>query len=450
MTTATTRRRSAVPRAALVALLVLAAAGCPDAKRPIGPEHPNVLLLVMDTVRADRCSFQGYDRPTTPALAEFAKDAVVFEQAWTSSNWTAPAHATLFTGVGADRHGLSSGGMPYLRGYVPTLAERFGAAGYETACFTNNELVSPEFGLTRGFAKFEPLYKDEHQPQPSSRNAHALAADWAEAAHKAGKPFFLFINDVEPHQPYSPVAEDAALFVRGTPSPAETAAASWIPPELVMKFDLGVEELDPRRLALHSDLYDSEIRTLDREVGVLLDRLGKDGLLDSTVVVILGDHGEFFGEHHIVDHAFGLYRAVLHVPMILRFPGSFDSGRIVPDVVRIEDVPPTLLELCALEPLPDIEGLSLKRDLAGRIARGLQPPHDLLAQRAEKTLPRADVSTLSRGIRSVFDGRLHLLVFSDGVVELYDVDRDPGERENLAGAQPAEVARLKALLQSAH
>jgi arylsulfatase A-like enzyme len=430
----------------VLACAALAADGCRDAPRPERPAQPNVLLLVLDTMRGDRCAFLGYDRPTTPALDEFAKEATVFTRAWSSSNWTAPAHASLFTGVGADRHGLSSSGRPFLRPYIPTLAERFGEAGYATACFSNNELVAPEFGLTRGFARFDALYKDEKRPEPTSRQAHTLAAEWAEAQQRAGKPFFLFINDVEPHQPYIPSAEDAALLARSAPTPAETAAASWYEPNLVMKFNLGAVQIDPKSMAVHSDLYDGELRMLDREVGVLLERLKRSKLLDSTVVVILSDHGEFLGEHHIVDHAFGLYREVLHVPLLVRWPGTFEAGRRVTDVVRIEDVAPTLLELCGLPPLPDIEGVSLTGNLAGRVARAVQPPHGLLAQRAEKALPSADISTLSRGIRSVFDGRLHLLVSSDGTSELYDLEADPDEKDNLATRRPDDVARLTPLL----
>jgi arylsulfatase A-like enzyme len=432
--------------AAAAALAALLAGGCRDESKAAGA-RPNVLMLVMDTTRADRCAFAGYPRPTTPRLDEFAKDAVVFPRTWTSANWTAPAHGSLFTGVGADRHGLSARGRGFLRGYVPTLAERFAAAGYETACFTNNDLVSPEFGLTRGFATFEPLYLDESRPRPTARAAHERGAVWAEAAHAAGRPFFLFINDIEPHQPYKPLAEDAALLARGPASDAESAAAAEIAPDLVLGFDLRSSEIDGRRMTLHSDLYDGAIRTLDREVGVLLDRLRKGGLLDSTVVVVLGDHGEFLGEHHIVDHAFGLYREVLEVPLLVRYPGTFDGGRVVKDLVRIEDVAPTLVELCGLEILPDIEGRSLTRDLPGRVARAAQPANDMLSQRAARRLPAADISYLTRGIRSVFDGTFHLLEFSDGAAELYDLEHDPAEAHDLSASRPADVARLKTLLQ---
>jgi len=428
-------------------LAALVAAGCRDDAANAGrPAHPNVLLLVMDTTRADRCSFQGYDRPTTPALAEFAKDAVTFRETWSPSNWTAPAHATLFTGAGPERHGLTAGVRPSLRTNIATLAERFNAAGYDTACFTNNEFVSPEFGLSRGFTKFEPLYRDEKRPYPSSKATHARAAEWAEASHGNGKPFFLFINDIEPHQPYTPPAEDAARFVRPGTTPADIADAAAYTAISGLRFTLGLEEIGARRLAVWSDLYDAEIFTLDREIGVLLDRLRKDGLLDSTVVVILGDHGEFLGEHHLVDHGQSLYRQVLHVPMLLRYPGSFDGGRVVPDVVRLEDVAPTIVELCGMAPLSDIDGVTLTRDLPGRVAFGTQPPHDTVSRRAEREFPQTDISQLSRGIRSAFDGRFHLIAFTDGSLELYDVSRDPEEKDDTAQRQPAEAARLKALL----
>jgi len=371
---------------------------------------------------------------------------VVFSETWSPSNWTAPAHATLFTGAGPERHGLTAGVRPSLRTNIMTIAESFTAAGYDTACFTNNEFVSPEFGLSRGFMKFEPLYKDEHRPYPSSKATHARAAEWAEAAHADGKPFFLFINDIEPHQPYTPPADDAARFVRAGTTPADIADAAAYTALLGLRFDLGLEEISARRLAVWSDLYDAEIYTLDHEIGVLLERLRKDGVLDSTVVVVLGDHGEFLGEHRIVDHGQSLYRQVLHVPLLLRYPGSFDGGRVVTDVVRLEDVAPTIVELCGLKPLADIDGVPLTRDLAGRVAFGTQPPHDTVSRRAEREFPNSDISQISRGIRSAFDGKFHLLAFTDGDFELYDVTRDPEEKENVALRQPAEVARLKALL----
>jgi len=430
----------AVARSVFAFGLAIALAGCG------GSKGPNVLLLVMDTTRADRCSFEGYDRPTTPRLDEFAKDAVVFRRAWSPANWTGPAHASLFTGCRPEHHGFQGGARPSLGDDRPTLAERFADAGYDTACFTNNEFVSQEFGLVRGFAKFEPLYRDESRPYPWAKATHERAAVWAEASHAAGRPFFLFINDLEPHQPYAPPEVDALQFARGSPSARELDEARAYTNPRSLAYDLRLEDIDERRLALLSDLYDGEIATLDREIGVLLDRFRSDGLLDTTVVAILGDHGEYLGEHHLIEHSTGAHAAVLHVPMMLRYPGTFDRGRVVADVVRIEDVAPTLLEACGLRDLAGIDGASLTHDLAGRVARSMQPPHDWLTARAAHEFPQADASRLALGIQSVYDGARHLLVQSDGRAELYDPDADPREENDLAAREPDVVVRMRALL----
>lgn len=426
--------------ALVLAALGVAAAATASHLRDDAP-RPNVLLLVMDTTRADRCSFMGYERPTTPRLDEFAKDAVTFRNAWSAANWTGPAHASLFTGIGPDLHGFLSAQRPFLDAERPTMAESLAAAGYATGCFSNNPLVSPGFGLTRGFETIDPLY-ERVLPMPWARVAHEEGAAWAEAAHAAGKPFFLFINDVEPHQPYEPPAAESAAFVRGHPSPRQMAEARAFESTRSLAHSLGVDEQDAGMLDLLSDLYDAEVRSLDREIGTLLDRLRDSGLLDTTIVVIVGDHGEMLGENGLLDHGSGLHRAVLHVPLLVRFPGAFDAGRVVRDVVRIEDVAPTILELCRLPGLDGAKGISLARDLPGRIARAEQPADNWVGMRALRDFPAADSSGLRVRIQSVHDGRFHLLRFPGGRVALYDVDDDPGERNDLASREPREVERL--------
>jgi arylsulfatase A-like enzyme len=212
--------------------------------------------------------------------------------------------------------------------------------------------------------------------------------------------------------------------------------------------NLGVTVLGEEQRGLLSDLYDAEIATLDREVGVLLDRMRADGLLDSTVIVIVGDHGESIGEHGTYDHGHGLHSQLLHVPLLMRFPGSLDGGRRVDDLVRLTDVAPTILEVCGLPPLEGIEGRTLLHDLPGRIARAAQPRDGLFAIRARHELPDADPSPVAVGIRSVVDGALHLLEYSDGRIELYDRKDDPQETRNLAKDRPADVERLHPLLPS--
>jgi arylsulfatase A-like enzyme len=425
---------------AAIAVVAFVNAGGDDGPRP------NVLLLVMDTARGDRCSVMGYGRPTTPRLDELAKDGVAFRRAWSPANWTGPAHASLFTGMGAGRQGLVGSPRPFLPSDIPTLAERFGAAGYDTACFTNNEFVSPEFGLARGFAKFDPLYRDSGRGYPWARGTHESAAAWAEAAHAAGKPFFLFINDVEPHQPYSPPSDDAVPFMRTAVPQAELSALRSFSNRQSLAYNLGVLDVGDRHLGILSDLYDAEIFALDREIGRLLDRLRKGGLLDKTVVVIVGDHGEMLGEHRLIDHGVGLYAPVLHVPLVVRFPGAFDGGRVVDDLVRLEDVAPTLLELCRLDAFERADGVSLTGGLKGRVARALLPPDDWVSIRAATEMPGNDTSSLAQGVRSVYDGTRHLIRSENGRIELYDPVLDPLETDDLSAHEPQEVARLLRLL----
>ncbi len=441
MTPARSKLRSLSLLAVAIGAAALAAAAY---LKDAGP-RPNVLLVVMDTARSDRCSVMGYGRPTTPRLDEFAKDAVAFRNAWSPSNWTGPAHASLFTGFGPDLHGFNSGQRPFLDATPPTLADRLAAAGYATACFSNNPVVSAEFGLTRGFETIDALYERDRRT-PWARQTHELAAAWAERAHAAGKPFFLFINDLEPHQTYAPPEIDQTAFVRGNPAPSDLLTARAFERWRSLAYTLGIEQIDASYLSLLSDLYDAEIRSLDREIGSLLDRLRKSNLLDSTVVVIVSDHGEMLGESRMIEHGIGLHRAVLHVPLLVRYPGAFDGGRIVNDVVRVEDVAPTILDLCRLAEFDEARGVSLTEDTAGRIARAEHPADNWVGARALRDFPTADSSKLRIRIESVYDGRYHLLSYADGHAELYDVAADPDERNDLSAREPREVERLMGLL----
>jgi arylsulfatase A-like enzyme len=409
--------------------------------------RPNVLLLVMDTTRADRCSFNGYERPTTPRLAEFAADATVFTEAWSPAGWTGPAHASLFTGLRPEHHGFSGGSRYHLGLEPPTLAEILAKAGWSTGAFSNNAMVSPEFGLTRGFTSVDPGPLRSPRKYPWAHETHALAATWAEAESRAGRPFFLFINDMEPHEPYTPDADEQARFVRGDPGPEELATARRFGFADTVRYTLRLEEKSPREIGLLSDLYDAEIATLDREIGVLLDRLRKTGILDDTIVVIAGDHGEYFGEHHVLEHG-PLYRAGRHVPLLVRYPGTFDGGRRVASVVRLEDVMPTVLQLCRQTAPPALDGASLAANLDGRISRAFEGEEPTVRSRVESLVPGVNGSPMARGARAVFDGRFHYVEYSDGAHELYDVSRDPREADDCSAREPAEVTRLRALLPS--
>jgi arylsulfatase A-like enzyme len=327
--TSTANRRGAARWALAVAVAAPAAALAFGLPSCTPGRRPDVVLLVMDTTRADRCSFVGSARATTPNLDAFARDAVVFRDAWTPGCWTGPAHATLFTGLRPEHHGYHAGSRGYLGEEFTALAQRMQSAGYATACFTNNEWVSPEYGMTRGFETFEPLYVREDRPYPWARETHTRAAQWVRREHDAGRPVFLFVNDMEPHMPFTP---DADLARRRLPPPAaqaEVEAARELTPKDSLRFCAGMLALGSRDFDILSALYDAEIETLDREIGVLLEDLRESGVLDRALVVVLGDHGESLGEHGTLGHGHDLHASILHVPLLVRYPGGRSANTCI-------------------------------------------------------------------------------------------------------------------------
>lgn len=440
-----TTRRPAVWAAAAAAVVAIAAAAI-HLRRTSAPAGPNVLILVLDTVRADRCSLLGYPRPTTPRLDAFAADAVTFTEAWTSSGWTGPSHAALFTGLGPERNGFDQPPRQFLAEAHTTIAERLRAAGWATGCFSDNNVVSAEFGLVQGFEHVEPLSDLTRRPYPWAPATHAAAFAWAQEQDAAGRPFLLFVNDMECHGPYTPDREIASRFLPRDASAAEVEAARAFAFPRNVAVMVGAERLPARTRSLLSDLYDAELAGLDAHVGAFLDRFREAGLLDRTLVVIVSDHGEHFGEHGLLDHVASLHRPIRHVPLVVRYPGRFDGGRRETDLVRIVDVVPTVLEVCGLPPPPGMDGLPLSRDLGGRITRAWYAPNDDYGRRVGKYVPGADMSPVTRGVAAVFDGHHHLIRWSDGREALYDLARDPGETDDILSRAPAAADRLRPLL----
>ncbi len=469
--------RAARTLAAGLALALLAALpGCgeretaardPNAPTP-RPERPDVVVIVLDTTRADRVSFAGYGRPTTPRLDAFAKDAVVYENCWSPSPWTAPSHASLFTGLRVENHGLHRDVASSLPAAPPTLAERLKAAGYATAGFSTNPNVSRVTGLQRGFDLFEQRLRGEmrrlpdmpghHEaPQSAMVGAHASAQDlcdaganWALGRRAKDKPFLLFVNVLEPHLPYDPPQDVAAPLLSPT-LPADDVAwarAFQYPLSAIASFGAG-EVSDTRRQALR-ELYDAEIATADRAVGALLDRLLEGKARDRTVVVVVGDHGENLGERRKYDHLYGLDAALLRVPCLIRAPGALQGGRRERALVRITDIAPTLLELCGAPAFEPADGLSLLGDLGARTSLALvDPPYPSQLKALEEWLPGADISAIRRHGLSATDGRLHLTRGDGRPDRLFDVALDPDEEHDIIDAHPAEADALRALLRAA-
>lgn len=437
-------RRHFLPAALGWTLVLLAALGGGARCRSRGERSgPDVLLLVMDTARADRCSFLGYGRPTTPRLAELAKESVVFTDAWSPSPWTFPAHAALFTGRTPERLGIVAPWPPVLSKEETTLAEVLGAAGWSTACFTNNGWLAPHTRLTQGFDVVDPVYLSPGGE--SAREAHSHALEWMAERRRAGRPFFAFVNDVEPHAPYDPPRAFAERFLAPNTPPAVVEEARGVRYPRSVLDHLGRETVRADVRAAASDLYDAEIAQLDAAIGELLDGMRREGLLDGTLVVIAGDHGEGLWDHGWMEHGTLLHRELLRVPLLIRLPRD-PAGRVVGDVVRLQDVFPTIARVCGVAPPSPMDAYDLLGDTAGRTATAAERTRHDIAEATERAAGAEAASTFRVTRRSVYDGRHHLIVDDRGGAQVFDVTEDPGERRDLAPERPDLVESLRAKL----
>lgn len=343
---------------------------------------PNVLLVSIDTLRADRLSIFGAERETSPRIDRWARGAAVrFERAIASAPWTLPSHLSLFSGREAIRHGIQHPNA-VLPGSMELLAERFRAGGWATAAVTGGGRFHPRYGFSRGFeryAHFSGNHREEELEWELGRAMEFLGQD-------SGRPFFLFLHTYEVHDPYR---ERHPHYERlgGRPAPEGMSTAQIRlrfdgadsgggvgPPSHSLRWLDGPRDgqpLAPAELPLARDRYDSEIAHVDEAFGSILDRLAALGLADDTIVALVSDHGEAFGEEGNFGHGY-LDESNVRVPMLVSFPDRRGAGRAIDRQVRLVDVAPTLLEAAGLPPLPGIEG----RSLLPLLGDGAPPPRE--------------------------------------------------------------------------
>jgi arylsulfatase A-like enzyme len=264
----------------------------------------------------------------------------------------------------------------------------------------------------------------------------------------AKKPFFLFLNHMEAHAPYAPSEEWAAPMRRGAPDdPAanEGMLRQLVYPESMVRSVAGTRFTDAERARL-DDLYDGDLLSMDAALGRLVTTLREQGVLDRTLFIVAADHGEGLGDHSWIEHTVGVWAEQLRVPLLVRLPGSYDGGRVVDDLVRIEDIVPTVLEACGVALPDDLDGTALDHDLPGRIAFGAQDPMPGGWPRAKAAAPALDMTRLGLKRRSVTDGRWHLITHGSAETLLFDLAADPRELRDVAQEHTDVVTRLRGLL----
>ncbi|MFP3941280.1 MAG: sulfatase-like hydrolase/transferase [Thermoanaerobaculia bacterium] len=314
------------------------------ARDPAAGRRPNVVLVSLDTLRADHLSLYAYSRETSPELEAIARDALVFDRALASATWTLPSTATLLTGLLPVQHGLHTPGDRLAEG-AQTLAERLADAGYRTAAFTDGGFLSHEFGLGGGFGRYDTTGLNLEEPKDAADTLEPAAA-WA--VERGGQPFFLFVQTYETHQPY--VNRDG--FADPFLDPGYRGA-------LGERVQVDPRELRPAGPDLErvAALYDGEVARVDHFLGRFWRRLQEAGLDRTTALVVTSDHGEELMEHGDLEHAFGkVFDPHVRVPLVVRPPGGAPAQRIAAPVSGV-DVAPTLLELA--DPGADLQAEGL-------------------------------------------------------------------------------------------
>ncbi len=411
----------------------------------------NVLLIILDTVRALNLSLYGYGRPTTPHLDRWAKRGVRFEQALSTAPWTLPSHATLFTGRWP--HELGVGYDEPLNDRYPTLAEVLRERGYVTGGFVaNKKYCGWETGLQRGFVHYEDYrlalgeilrgsalsraiisndrlrnLLDWHQlpDRKDAREINERFLAWLNGSN--GRPFFAFLNYFDAHGPYLPPAPYAYRF--GPKRPRHNVGL-W-PQEKPWTAEAIQTELDA---------YDESIAYLDSRIGELLDTLERHGHLRNTIVVITSDHGEEFGEHGAMAHGHDLYRPSVHVPLILLYPARIPPEGSVSAPVSQRDVPATIMDLLG-DDAGQFPGRSLTR-LWNGTADSSATASDTLRSELQYAHNLPDRYAVSKGdMEAVVFGGLRYIRNGDGTEELYDFHRDPWERRNLTGQEDDQTVQ---------
>ncbi len=407
-----------------IAVVCVLLGGCSQPE-PTLLERPNILLITLDTTRADRLGAYGYAKDTSPNLDALAAESVFYTRAVATSSWTLPSHASLFTGKFTRSHGArydaegplrlldAIDGRPSWEQYRArglardevTLAEILAEAGYDTGAVIGGPWLKKVFGLGRGFTH----YDDSEIGNLAGRQADSItrgASSWLETV--GGRPFFLFLNYYDPHGPYA------------------------APRDLVEKFlsPGTVMQRPPRTGEQLNALYDGEVAFMDRHIGVLLDRLKESGKYDRTWIIVTADHGELLGEHRASGHGNSLYQEELHIPMFMKYPAGEAKPARSGERIQLVDIFPLICERLGLETPEGIQGMA--------------PPgidHPIVSE-----VYPLEVMSQNGDWQALYDGEFKFVWNSLGRHQLFNLEADPGETRNLVSLDPGRRDDMAARL----
>ncbi|MFQ6103538.1 MAG: sulfatase-like hydrolase/transferase [Candidatus Glassbacteria bacterium] len=461
--------------ASVIISLSRAGTGNPAARGIPSPSMPNVLVLLIDTLRADHLSCYGYERKTSPNIDKLAEEGALFLNAYSQASWTKPATASLMTGYFPSTHQTTTMGSGLMESFR-ILPEVYRDKGYRTAILTSNNLVSPLFGFDQGvdlfyygkaqmvrelmlgniirtllrgnqdrkrkvedyFWKLEAIlrFRERVDYDSSVDSLNGRFLEWVD--EDSARPFFAYIHYIEPHFPYTP------------PPPYDTRFTSILPGAYVQPtHNYGFQPFD-RMESVERELietvvgeYDGEIAYLDNRLGAFFYELGERELLDGTIILLTSDHGEEFFEHSMWGHGHSLFNEVVRIPMLIRYPQAIEAGTRITAISSLVDVMPTLLDLSGID--DEIE--SAGRSLVPALREGDRGPVSFDAYG----------EVLKGGRRAWFytDGRYKLLKYEKGLLKktlLFDLSSDSDENrdisDSLINLRDSLLAKMEAIHRS--
>lgn len=448
---------------------------------------PNIIWLLIDTARADRLSCYGYEKKTTPFIDRIAQEGVLYESAYATSSWTLPSHASMFTGLFPRSHGVNDG-WRWLASEFTTFAEILDGQGYKTACFSNNVFVSPKTNVTQGFQIFTLLRQDSLRNSllfPSAllrglnqATGHAfpfltrwhrvlqgmsvqgmntmdngcamsnqMAQNYIRQALTDSRPFFVFINYMEAHDPYGSSPDWDKFLTGNQKKKFQALHRRRILLKDLYPYYIKEASFTDQDKEIINALYEGDLTYVDRKIGELVDFLRNENMLDNTILIISSDHGEHLGEHNIVNHMYSVYHPLTHIPLIIRYPKIFAPNSRKTEKVQNIDIFPTLLDILNInqEKRPTLNGTSLvgprSRPFAiseSNYTNIFSNYHDLF-----EAFPHVDQRTFGGLYLSILYGDYEYILLNSSRQYLFNLAKDPYEKENLIDAEEKTVQQLK-------
>jgi arylsulfatase A-like enzyme len=373
----------------------------------------NIILISIDTLRADHLGCYNYPRNTSPSLDKFRENGVLLRRCMAQSPSTLTSHAAMLTSLIPSHHGAFFTRGQALPDNIQTMAELLKQKGYRTISFNDGGQIAPKFGLNQGFDKYESMSSNLKAERLNFYRIVTKTINWLD--QNPDEKFFLFLHTYETHHPYTPKKRHLELFESDY-----NGNLNWqITVEMIEKINNGEIKLTGEDKQHIINTYDAEIRSMDENFGLLIGYLKEKKLYDNTLIIFTSDHGEEFGEHGTwAMHSHTLFNDQLHVPLVIKLPGSKYASRKVDHLVRSIDILPTVMDLLGEKPSKDFEGGSLVP-----LMKGI-PPKKLVFAISQRDMQKTSVSAywsvMTRKWK-LYDAKLFNLLNDPG--ELKDVSR---------------------------